>query len=27
LNPKGETRGELYKTELEGLWSRVKRLM
>lgn len=27
LNPRGETRGELYKTELDGLWSRVKRLL
>ena len=27
LNPKGETRGELYKNELDSLWSRVKRLL
>jgi hypothetical protein len=27
INPKGETRGELYKNELDSLWSRVKRLL
>ena len=27
LNPKGETRGELYKSELDSLWSRVKRFV
>lgn len=27
LNPKGETRGELYKTELDSLWARVKRFV
>lgn len=26
LNPKGETRGELYKNELEELWRRTRRL-
>ena len=25
IKPKGETRGELYKNELEGLWHRVRR--
>ena len=27
LNPKGETRGELYKSELDSLWARVKRFV
>ena len=25
INPKGETRGELYKNELESLWQRIRR--
>ncbi len=26
INPKGETRGELYKNELDGLWQRIRRI-